>query len=65
MQMEWVNGSFVTAKHAPNDLDVTTFIALANMAALSIDDRKAVSELTEGTGPQQVGCHSFLVILPR
>ena len=63
VEMEWVNGSFVTAKHAPNDIDVTTFITDDNMAAVSVDQRQAVWDLTAGPAPQQVGCHSFLVIV--
>lgn len=61
--MEWVNGSFVTAKHSPNDIDVTTFISAENVAALTVGQLQDVWELTAGPAPQQVGCHSFLVVV--
>lgn len=65
VEMEWVNGSFVTAKHAPNDIDVTTFISAENLAALTVGQLQEVWELTAGPTPQQVGCHSFLVVVFR
>jgi hypothetical protein len=63
IEMEWLDGSFVTLKNAPGDIDVVTFITYENMAALRVEDRQAVRELTEGPGPRQVGCDSFLVIV--
>lgn len=63
VQMEWVDGSFVTTKHSPADIDLVTFIHAQDIEDLSIDDRRAVSDLTQGDGPRQVGCHSFLVVV--
>ena len=65
VEYEWVDGSFVTSKSEPSDLDVVTFVTAVRMAALRAVDQARVGELTLGAYSQVTfGCHSFLTVVP-
>jgi hypothetical protein len=64
VEYEWVDGSFVTSKSEPSDLDVVTFVAADRIAALRAADQARVGELTVGAYPRiTFGCHSFLTVV--
>ena len=64
VECEWVDGSFVTSKREPGDLDVVAFVSATEIAALTFADRARVVGLTHGAYPQiAFGCHSFLTVV--
>lgn len=60
---QWVNGSFVTDKIDPDDIDVVTFVELDLLNALFIDQQNIVKNLLNGREDtkKKYGCHTFLV----
>ncbi len=64
---EWVDGSFVSLKRDPADIDVVTFIDGAVIEALSVDDRKRLLEpflAVNHLGTKlATGCDGYLVIV--
>lgn len=67
VEQEWIDGSFVTGKSNPKDIDVVTFILAHEIDAIPISDRQRVLELTCGNHPKIVfGCDSYLAtVLPE
>lgn len=64
IEFEWLDGSFVTTKSDPGDLDVTTFIRGDRLAAISVEDRGRVIDLTlGGRSKLEFGCDSYLVVI--
>lgn len=62
VEQEWIDGSFVTSKRDPGDLDVVVFIDGQTFDNLPIPHRQKVFALTAGPRPLlQFGCHSFFV----
>ena len=61
--VQWVDGSFVTTKLNPGDIDIVTFMDLERLNALSRDDQAAVERLVKGRECTKAayGCHTFLV----
>ncbi|NNN19409.1 MAG: hypothetical protein HKL84_06090 [Acidimicrobiaceae bacterium] len=63
IEQEWIDGSFVTGKSNPQDIDVVTFILAHELEALAIPDRQRVLELTVLDHSKIVfGCDSYLVV---
>jgi hypothetical protein len=63
VEMEWIDGSFVTAKRDPADIDLATFIQAHHLATLPLRARKEVLKLTVAPFSRLAyGCHSFLVV---
>jgi len=56
LDVEWVGGSFVTAKVNPTDLDVTTFVAGESWDQLPMDEQKRFAGLIRSKA-----CDGFLV----
>lgn len=48
IEMEWVNGSFVTEKLDPADIDVATFVRADFVDALTLTARQRLSEIVMG-----------------
>ncbi len=46
--LQWVDGSFVTDKLDPGDIDIVTFMNLERLNALSPEDQAAVERLVKG-----------------
>lgn len=61
--VQWVDGSFVTTKLNPGDIDIVTFMDLERLNALSRDNQAAVERLVKGRECTKAayGCHTFLV----
>lgn len=63
LEKEWVDGSFVTLKRNPGDVDVISFIQGEAIEALSIEDRKALGAHFNSRLRSKLlfGCDGFLV----
>ena len=59
-----VNGSYVTAKVNPRDIDISPVIDGMAFKALSLDHQKAVEHLIDHNSglPQILRCHSFYTV---
>ena len=62
---QWLDGSFVTAKENPEDLDVVTFLQADELDALSAEDQTTVLEFLQGQARTKAlyHCETFLVIV--
>ncbi|MBX3175914.1 MAG: hypothetical protein KF886_00995 [Candidatus Hydrogenedentes bacterium] len=60
---QWVDGSYVTDKADPDDVDVVTFVEIDLLNALFIDQQNVVRQLLHGREDtkEKYGCHTFLV----
>jgi len=59
---EWVNGSFVTWKFEPNDIDFVAFVPIAAIDQMRAADRADLDELFMGPStPRLHLLHAFLV----
>lgn len=64
VESEWVNGSFVTAKRDPSDIDVVTLILQDVYEALPLQDRREVADLVMGDRPRrEFGCDSYVLVV--
>lgn len=64
IEMEWLDGSFVSAKRDPGDIDVVTFVTEAQVLSLSIPERKELLEVVAGTSALlRFGCDGYLVVV--
>ena len=64
IEYEWIDGSFVTNKMDPNDIDVVTFISAGEINALTQCERETLFELTNGSRPRiEFYCDSYLVVV--
>lgn len=62
IEREWLDGSFVTLKRDPSDIDVTVFISGETMQRLSPNDRKQVYDMVAAPAARsRFGCQSFVV----
>lgn len=50
VESEWVDGSFVTARRDPGDVDVVTFVGESDLQALEPTERERLSQLTGNAG---------------
>ena len=65
IESEWIDGSFVTTKRDPRDIDMTTFVLMESWNALDVASRQRVALLTQGPELKiQFGCDSYLIIIP-
>lgn len=63
---EWIDGSFVTTKRDPRDIDMTIFILMESWRKLDNASRQKVASLTQGPEPKiRFGCDSYLVLVPE
>ena len=59
---QWLNGSFVTGKTDPGDLDFATFVPLAEYLALPAEQKGAADQLFRGPRAKWGGwLHAFFV----
>lgn len=60
---QWVDGSYVTDKVEPDDVDLVTFVDIDLLNALFIEQQNVVKELLNGREDtkNKYGCHTFLV----
>ena len=66
IEMEWLNGSYTTAKPNPNDIDAVTFVHVDEWERLSFADRQKLAELAMLNSKALFGCDGYLVIVfPR
>ena len=66
IEMEWLDGSFTTAKNDPGDIDLVTFVSLDAYNQLSIADRQKLFELAQARAKLLFGCDGYLVVVfPR
>jgi len=64
VESEWINGSFVTTKRDPRDIDMATFVRMDAWDALDVPSRQRVLALTQGPGAKiQFGCDSYLIFI--
>lgn len=62
VEMEWIDGSFVTAKLDPGDIDVVSFIRADALGTLSMPDRQQLLPLVQGPASKPTHrCDSYLV----
>lgn len=64
IEAEWVDGSFVTNKRDPGDIDVVTLMREDVVDALEVSAKKRLQDLVVGNSPRlQFGCHSFPLMM--
>ena len=64
VEREWVNGSFVTLKRDPADVDVVCFVNGDEIEAMSEPDVHALRDLFDTTRTKRVyGCDAYLVVV--
>jgi hypothetical protein len=62
-EKQWLNGSFVSTKLNPADLDVATFVDGEAVEALGDDGRSALNALCGGSDTEEFPlCDSFLIV---
>jgi len=63
---QWLNGSFVTGKTDPGDLDFATFVPLDEVNALASEQRNALDRLFSGAIRKWGGwLHAFMIPVAR
>ena len=65
--MEWLGGSFASAKRDPGDIDVAVFLSGEELEQLPTTTKQAVLDLVVGLSPRLTfGTHTFVVaVLPE
>jgi hypothetical protein len=63
IEMEWLDGSFVSGKRDPGDIDVVTFVNHLAFDALSAPDKKKASDLMGGLPSRLLGCDGYPVVI--
>lgn len=64
IEYEWIDGSFVTGKRDPNDIDLVTFIDANTFEALDQADREKLTALAQGAYPRvEFSCDCYLVLI--
>ncbi len=62
VEMEWIDGSFVTTKTDPGDIDLVTFIRAEHLVALPLADLQTLMPLFMGPATKaRFRCESYLV----
>lgn len=61
INQEWMAGSFASAKRDPGDVDVVTFLEVADILALDPPDRSLLMDLVGGLSAKlRFGTHGFI-----
>ena len=64
VEMEWVDGSFVTSKWHAGDIDVVSFVGAEDVRALDAAASGRLAQLATGLYPRIVyGCHTFVSVI--
>jgi hypothetical protein len=64
IESEWINGSFVTTKRDPRDIDMAVFVRVESWNALDNPTRQRVVSLTQGPEPKlRFGCDSYPIFI--